>query len=92
MFVYFLVQHPGQYITLTFQSLQTECAYDHVFVYDGDTVHSKLKGSFSGRGLPAPVVAKSGSVHDFFSYQFYLTIVVKIGFHSHLPLFFIDRW
>lgn len=61
-----IVQSPGQYITLTFHSLQTECAYDHVFVYDGDSVHSSMKGSFSGRGLPPPVIAKSGSVKIFF--------------------------
>jgi len=58
----FAAQNPGQYITLTFHSLQTECAYDHVFIYDGSSVHSPMKGSFSGRGLPSPVTAKSGSV------------------------------
>lgn len=55
-------QHPGQFITLTFHSLQTECAYDHVFVYDGNSVSSKMMGSFSGRVLPAPITATSGSV------------------------------
>ena len=63
----FAAQNPGQYITLTFHSLQTECAYDHVFIYDGSSVHSPMKGSFSGRGLPSPVTAKS-----FFTVQKYI--------------------
>ena len=77
---FILAQHQGQYITLSFQSLQTECAYDHVFIYDGDTVDSKLKGSFSGRGLPAPVVAKSGSVSDILFYFLFYFSKHKLGF------------
>lgn len=68
-------QTQGQFITLKFQRLQTECAYDHVFVYDGNSVNSRMIGSFSGRVLPAPVTAKSGSVSFEISHQFYTEFI-----------------
>lgn len=40
----------------------TECSYDYVFVYDGDSFKSPLLGSFSGKTEPQQVVATSGSV------------------------------
>lgn len=50
------------YITLKFREMDTECAYDHVFVYDGDSYGSPLLGSFSGTALPPAVTAASGSM------------------------------
>ena len=40
-----------EHYTHTIHSLQTECAYDQVFVYDGDIVLSPMKDSFSGHEL-----------------------------------------
>ncbi|KAJ8978063.1 hypothetical protein NQ317_015870 [Molorchus minor] len=41
-----------QFITLSFRSMGTECSYDYVFVYDGDSFNSPLLGSFSGKTEP----------------------------------------
>lgn len=40
----------------------TECSYDYVFVYDGDSFDSPLLGSFSGKTEPQNVTASSGYV------------------------------
>lgn len=48
------------YITLHFHEMATECAYDHVFVYDGNSYNSPLLGTFSGDSDPPPVTATSG--------------------------------
>ncbi|KAF5283548.1 hypothetical protein FQR65_LT13840 [Abscondita terminalis] len=50
----------NKFITLSFRSMGTECSYDYVFVYDGDSFHSPLLGSFSGKTEPQQVVASSG--------------------------------
>lgn len=40
----------------------TECSYDYVFVYDGDSFDAPLLGSFSGKTEPQNVTASSGFV------------------------------
>ncbi|XP_050427055.1 multiple epidermal growth factor-like domains protein 8 [Adelges cooleyi] len=50
----------NQFITLEFKSLSTECSYDYVFIYDGDSFNSPLLGSFSGKNQPQSVLASSG--------------------------------
>lgn len=50
----------NRYITLSFRSMGTECSYDYVFVYDGDSFRSPLLGSFSGKTEPQRVTASSG--------------------------------
>lgn len=55
-------RNDSQYITLTFHSMGTECSYDYIYVYDGDSFNSTLLGSFSGRTQPQRLVARSGSV------------------------------
>ncbi|XP_050307632.1 multiple epidermal growth factor-like domains protein 8 [Anthonomus grandis grandis] len=50
------------FISLTFRSMGTECAYDYVFVYDGSSFDAPLLGSFSGRTAPPKVTASSGSM------------------------------
>ncbi|KAL1124702.1 hypothetical protein AAG570_001326 [Ranatra chinensis] len=49
-----------QFITLKFQSMGTECSYDYVYVYDGDSFNSPLLGSFSGKTEPQEITATSG--------------------------------
>lgn len=44
----------------------TECSYDYIFVYDGDSFRSPLLGSFSGKTEPQKVIATSGSVRNIF--------------------------
>lgn len=51
---------PGQYITLNVTEIETECSYDHLYVYDGQTFDSPLLGVFSGRTRPPQVTAGSG--------------------------------
>lgn len=57
-------RNDSQYITLTFHSMGTECSYDYIYVYDGDSFNSTLLGSFSGRTQPQRLVARSGSVSN----------------------------
>lgn len=52
----------SQYITLSFIRMGTECSYDYVFVYDGDSFDAPLLGSFSGKTEPQNVTASSGYV------------------------------
>jgi hypothetical protein len=52
----------SQFITLKFHTMSTECSYDYVFVYDGDSFESPLIGSFSGKSQPQQVTATSGAV------------------------------
>lgn len=56
-------QNDSQFITLTFRSMGTECSYDYIFIYDGDSFRSPLLGSFSGKTEPQRVLAASGSVN-----------------------------
>lgn len=42
--------------------MNTECSYDHLYVYDGATYESLLLAVFSGESLPSPVIAKSGAM------------------------------
>ncbi|EDS32341.1 laminin subunit gamma-3 [Culex quinquefasciatus] len=55
-------QNDSQYITLNFRSMGTECSFDYIFIYDGDSFRSPLLGSFSGKTEPQRVVASSGSM------------------------------
>lgn len=61
-------RNESQFITLTFHSMGTECSYDYIYVYDGDSFNSTLLGSFSGRTQPQRLVARSGSVSSLFWY------------------------
>lgn len=42
--------------------MDTECTYDYLFVYDGDSYQSPLLASLSGNTLPQSIEAKSGKV------------------------------
>lgn len=42
--------------------METECTYDYLFVYDGESYQSPLLASLSGKTLPQPIEAKSGKV------------------------------
>ncbi|XP_069769169.1 multiple epidermal growth factor-like domains protein 8, partial [Narcine bancroftii] len=49
-------------IVLTFTALHTECTYDYLFVYDGESYSSPLLASLSGNTMPAPIEAQSGKM------------------------------
>ncbi|XP_038062576.1 multiple epidermal growth factor-like domains protein 8 [Patiria miniata] len=53
---------PNMTITLTFKEFETECTYDFLTVYDGDSFTSTVLGTFSGNLVPGPVQAKSGKM------------------------------
>ena len=55
----FVVAKSGEYISLEFTNMVTECSYDFVFVFDGPTYDSPLLGSFSGETIPDVLVATS---------------------------------
>ncbi|GLV41896.1 distracted [Carabus blaptoides fortunei] len=64
-----LVDAPNSSITLHLEEFATECGWDHLYIYDGDSVDSPLLAVFSGlmyksgyriRRIPE-VVANSGS-------------------------------
>lgn len=57
-----LANNSRQFITLSFHTMGTECSYDYVFVYDGDSFRSPLLGSFSGKTEPQQVTSSSGYV------------------------------
>lgn len=61
-FFFFAANHSRQFITLSFRTMGTECSYDYVFVYDGDSFRSPLLGSFSGKTEPQQVTSSSGYV------------------------------
>ncbi|XP_028836876.1 multiple epidermal growth factor-like domains protein 8 [Denticeps clupeoides] len=49
-------------IVLNFTFMETECTYDYLFVYDGDSYKSPLLASLSGNTLPQHIEAKSGKM------------------------------
>ncbi|KAB0407298.1 hypothetical protein E2I00_010982, partial [Balaenoptera physalus] len=59
-----LIEAPSsQYrILLDFLFLDTECTYDYLFVYDGDSPRGPLLASLSGSTRPPPVEASSGKM------------------------------
>nr|XP_014339547.1 PREDICTED: multiple epidermal growth factor-like domains protein 8 [Latimeria chalumnae] len=50
-------------IILTFTFMETECTYDYLFVYDGDSKSSPLLASLSGNTLPEPIEVTSSKVN-----------------------------
>ena len=54
-----------RFISLAFKSLNTECAFDYIFVYDGG---GGMLGSFSGAGgVPeTPLLSSTGSMRILF--------------------------
>ncbi|XP_007430507.1 multiple epidermal growth factor-like domains protein 8 [Python bivittatus] len=49
-------------ILLTFMFMDTECTYDYLFIYDGDSPSSPLLASLSGSTLPPTIEATSGKM------------------------------
>ncbi|XP_063423029.1 multiple epidermal growth factor-like domains protein 8 [Mytilus trossulus] len=47
-------------ILLEFSSMETECSYDFVMIYDGNSFNSTTLATYSGNTLPKPVLATSG--------------------------------
>ncbi|XP_074654134.1 multiple epidermal growth factor-like domains protein 8 [Tubulanus polymorphus] len=63
-----LIEAPfkDQFITLEFTSFSTECSFDFLFVYDGNSYKSRLLGTFSGNRQPDTLSASSGYMLIFF--------------------------
>ncbi|MBK6621323.1 MAG: hypothetical protein IPG32_10765 [Saprospirales bacterium] len=59
-------------ITLSFSAFDTESGYDYVQVYDGSAETATLLGSWSGSGIPGPVVSSGGSMLVRFSSDYSL--------------------
>ncbi|RUS80438.1 hypothetical protein EGW08_011807, partial [Elysia chlorotica] len=53
---------PNKKIFLEFINMSTECSYDFLFVYDGDSYESPLIATLSGDRLPRPMTAYSGKM------------------------------
>ena len=52
---------PGQLVTVTFTSFDTEATFDLLKVYDGNSVAGTLLGTFSGTTIPGPFTASTAS-------------------------------
>lgn len=63
----------------------TECSYDYVFVYDGDSFRSPLLGSFSGKTEPQQVTSSSGYVNTHRHGQQYIdnTLQIQVFIVAH---------
>lgn len=59
---HFPAPSPQHRILLDFLFLDTECTYDYLFVYDGDSPRGPLLASLSGSTRPPPIEASSGKV------------------------------
>ncbi|KAK3588362.1 hypothetical protein CHS0354_005627 [Potamilus streckersoni] len=55
-------QNPNKSILLEFQSMDTECSFDYIFVFDGDSYSSPKLASLSGMNNPQPILATSGKM------------------------------
>ena len=53
---------PDKFLHIKFTSFLTECEYDYLFIYDGDSFSSPLLGAYAGALLPDDIIAPSGSV------------------------------
>ncbi|XP_078507442.1 multiple epidermal growth factor-like domains protein 8 isoform X2 [Lissotriton helveticus] len=49
-------------VILTFLFMDTECTYDYLFIYDGDSYSSPLLASLSGSTVPPVIEATSGKM------------------------------
>lgn len=78
-YLLFIANSTNQFITLEFKTLNTECSYDYVFVYDGDSFNSPILGSFSGKNKPQSVLASSGFVSIF-------TLSIRIKFFNTITV------
>ena len=52
----------GKVVYLEFDFLNTECSYDFLFIFDGDSYHSRKLASLSGYNTPDPVLSTGGKV------------------------------
>ncbi|KAM8927354.1 multiple epidermal growth factor-like domains protein 8 [Pelodytes ibericus] len=59
-----LIEAPssGYRVLLSFLFMDTECTYDYLFVYDGDSYSDRLLASLSGSSLPPTLEATSGKM------------------------------
>ncbi|XP_065347637.1 multiple epidermal growth factor-like domains protein 8 [Cloeon dipterum] len=52
----------GGWITIMFTKISTECSFDYIFVFDGDSPYSTLLASFSGQNQAQNISGQSGSM------------------------------
>lgn len=65
---------PNSTIRLKFTEFATECGWDHLYIFDGDSIYSPLIGAFSGvlvkdgfnRHEPPEILATSGKAYLYF--------------------------
>ena len=57
-------------IMLSFSSFATECSYDFVTVYDGNSHQSPVIAALSGDFVPSTIMAESGQVRVHWSPKF----------------------
>lgn len=71
-----LIDAPNSTITLHIEEFATECGWDHLYVFDGDSVDSPLLAVFSGlmykdsysiRRIPEVTAASGSALIHFFS-------------------------
>ncbi|KAH9496424.1 Multiple epidermal growth factor-like domains protein 8, partial [Bulinus truncatus] len=71
---------PNKTIHLRFDNMITECSFDFLFIYDGNSYNSHLIASLSGDSHPDDITAYSGHM---LIYLFSDRNYVKLGFVAH---------
>lgn len=74
---------PGHRVKISFHHFELEihpqCFYDHLSVYDGDSVSANLVGRFCGNKISNPMIASSNSMYLVFKSD---ATVQRKGFHG----------
>ena len=74
---------PGHRVKISFHHFELEihpqCYYDHLSVYDGDSVSASLVGRFCGNKISNPMIASSNSMYLVFKSD---ATVQRKGFHG----------
>ncbi|KAI9545842.1 hypothetical protein NQZ68_033324, partial [Dissostichus eleginoides] len=86
---------PNTILRLRFNHFATECSWDHLYVYDGDSIYAPLLAAFSGLIVPErygnetvpEVVSQSGyALLHFFSDAAYNLTGFNISYRSLLQI------
>nr|KAG5710511.1 hypothetical protein BaRGS_013157 [Batillaria attramentaria] len=76
--------NPNKTIHLHFQAMSTECSFDFIFIYDGNSYASPLLATLSGDSMPHPLTARSGYM---LLYMYSDRNYLKHGFEARYHVF-----
>ncbi|KAL3876182.1 hypothetical protein ACJMK2_034053 [Sinanodonta woodiana] len=74
---------PGHRVKVIFQSFEIEqhqeCTYDHIEIFDGDSINDRSLGRFCGSKVPPPIISGSNRLYMVFYSD---ASVQRKGFHA----------